>query len=95
MRGRRGILKTRGCRIRPLQRHLSVSVLTQLPVVILVFVIFECRLPQIKAPRTDKDGPAKGERDWVHENVVAPAVFTKAARHAARASNAILESGGG
>ena len=44
MRGRRGIVKPCGCRIRPLQRHLSVSVLTQLPVVILVFVIFECRL---------------------------------------------------
>jgi hypothetical protein len=64
----------------------TVSVLTQLPVVILVFVIFEWRLRQIKAPRTDKDGPAKGERDWVHENVVAPAVFTKPARHAPRAS---------
>ena len=58
----------------------TVSVLTQLPVVILVFVIFEWRLRQIKAPRTDKDGPAKGERDWVDEDVVAPAVFTKPPR---------------
>jgi hypothetical protein len=72
-----------------------VSVLTKLPVIILVFVFLECCLRQVEASRADKDGPAKGNRDWVHEDVATPAVFTKAARHAARASNAILENGGG
>ena len=57
-----------------------VVVRPRLPVVILVFVILGSCLHE--ATRTDKDGLSKGERDWVHEDVVMSALFANAARHA-------------
>ena len=71
-----------------------VLVLAQF-VVILVFGILECCLRQIYATSANKDGPAKGERDWVHKDVVPSAVFTEATRHAARASNRLRATGSG
>jgi hypothetical protein len=49
---------------------------------ILVFILLACT-GKFKTSRTDKEVPAKGNGDRVHESVVLTAVLASTARHAA------------